>query len=351
MNEQRIQRLQTLLQRIQRKAAQPRTTAGQKFVLRGTESPRTDDVAAGPSVPASLKPLSSPMAAPPTASELARIQLKPLTTQPAQSDVVQEIQAPPSPSIEPQKAAPAADAGGFDFEERTTHQMPSSAPAGELSWSEPPQASTQAQEAAPADSSRRPRVAASIDEALAEATGDSETEIPIKTPPPESGRQPTEGPYTATAPGALASPTAEQLGETLELEEPTSEEIELDLIAEEEPSEPEELEVELPARPSMLELPDESATAEGEIFESAHRAPEHSQVLATPDEIEADDIEEVDAEPTDNTLLSDPSRLALSPEVTVRTQTNQYVPLEVLSAVRNFAPRSFVELLDASLKL
>lgn len=105
------------------------------------------------------------------------------------------------------------------------------------------------EEEEPPASSRRPKVAASMDEALAGAA-ELEREVPLKTPPPESGRQIASSPPGAQQPvplpdlsglgaadavdellGRPASPTLGQLGETVELDEPTSAPLELEHAA------------------------------------------------------------------------------------------------------------------------
>ena len=104
---------------------------------------------------------------------------------------------------------------------------------------EPPPVAIEEEE--PPASSRRPKAAASMSEALAGAAEqlDSEgREIPLKTPPPESGPQeapPVQGlgappvpeglagdgvdDLLAADPGKLEVPTPEQLGATVDLEE------------------------------------------------------------------------------------------------------------------------------------
>ena len=53
----------------------------------------------------------------------------------------------------------------------------------------------------------------------------------------------------------------------------------------------------------------------------------------------------------DDTLLSDSESLQLQPDVTHRKATDRQLAVELLQSARGFAPRSFIELLDASLKL
>jgi nicotinate-nucleotide--dimethylbenzimidazole phosphoribosyltransferase len=197
-----------------------------------------------------------------------------------------------------------------------------------LSWSEPPSIEVEIEEPPP-DSSPRARVPGSIDEALASVSVDSEPEAPVKTPPPESGRQPAEGVYTAPIP-PTAVPTPEQLGDTLELEAPTVAELELDLgPAKLEPVK-EELEVEIPKQASVLE-PISSIEPQ--------RAPEPSHVEIIPEEASAA-RQQPDAEP-----------LELQPNVTRRPAAGDSAKVQLVQSVRAFAPRSFLELLDASLKL
>jgi len=206
-----------------------------------------------------------------------------------------------------------------------------------LSWSEPPAEDLAPTVQPPPDSSRRPRIAGSIDEALAEVTDGTELEIPLKTPPPESGKQPAEGAYATSMPSA-AVPTAEQLGDTLDLEEPTVAKLELDLgQAKSEPVK-EELELDLPQQAHILEPP-----------ASEHRAhqPSHIQEIA----VESGIGVTVASVPGDDTLLSDSKSLQLQPEVTLRKATDRALAVELLQSARDFAPQSFVELLDASLKL
>jgi hypothetical protein len=113
----------------------------------------------------------------------------------------------------------------------------------------------------PPASSRRPRVASSMDEALAGAAAHME---PPMTPPPESGPAPSTGAAELVIPQAPARPasifpaveypTTEQLGQTVTLEEGPSADFELDEplseTGEDElgaPHEGAQLEAELPA--------------------------------------------------------------------------------------------------------
>jgi hypothetical protein len=249
---------------------------------------------------------------------------------------------PPPPDIEIEIETDADSAPDVATEDDIQVQVTSLRPDSDidnLSWSEPP-----APEPRVPDSSRRARVAASLDEALADAADDSR--IPIKTPPPESGRQPAEGVYAATLPteaGERSVPTVEQLGDTLELGEPTSAELELDLRRSDHGTVKEALELELPPRPSVLEPPDEQR--------APHRAPEESQVVLMPDEADTSVKSGVAPLRGDDTLLSGSEHLLAAPEVTRRPSLAPTDAVNVLSVTRTFTPQSFLELLDASLKL
>ncbi|HMJ14741.1 MAG TPA: hypothetical protein VK524_25190 [Polyangiaceae bacterium] len=183
-------------------------------------------------------------------------------------------------------------------------------------------------------SSRRARVAGSMDEALAGAAEqldqDPEREVPLKTPPPESGPQaalplppgleqpplPTE--YDSGVHPAedvkvglpAAGPTHAQLGQTIELEEPHGPDLELDMRSKVPAPELEPAEDELEAA-----LPDASV----------------ERMRPAPASLPAEEIE---------------------PERTGRPLVHSDVaPASFSRAARPFAPSTFAELLDASLAL
>lgn len=183
-------------------------------------------------------------------------------------------------------------------------------------------------------SSRRARVPASMDEALAGAAEqlqpEPEREVPLQTPPPESGPQaalplppgleqpPLPGEYDSGVHPAEevkvdlppVGPTHAQLGQTIELEAPQGPNLELDMRsrvpAPERAQDHDELEAALPdasverMRPSPSSLPPEELQAE-----RTERAQLHSDVA----------------------------------------------PASFSRAARPFAPNTFAELLDASLAL
>jgi hypothetical protein len=175
-----------------------------------------------------------------------------------------------------------------------------------------------------------------------------EREVPLKTPPPESGPQEALPP-----PGALeaprvpeirenleadisvradAGPTAEQLGDTIDLPEPSHEPLELDVAAPpvapidiEPPPVSEELEVALPRRESVG-VYDAALAPPASARDELRRYEEQAAPIEPPGKVEASGI------------VSRPEL----PGVVVSRFTE---------ASRTFVPRTFVELLDASLGL
>ena len=222
---ERISRLEGLLDRVQRNASRPRAR-------------RAAPPAKAPAPAAVAAPVAPTPPAPP-------------------------VVAAPS-SVPPWKPEPAS----------TVQQRPSTIPPEELSEDDlidvttiPPEAPAAAAPVAdeveePPASSRRSKVAESLDQAIASAAAQAdEHEVPIHTPPPESGPQEAVLPAGIEAPRAPAfgdmarapslGPTPEQLGETIELEESEGPEIEIE-VAGVAPPKPvperqvEELEVALP---------------------------------------------------------------------------------------------------------
>jgi hypothetical protein len=200
----------------------------------------------------------------------------------------------------------------------------------------------EAEEEQPPSSSRRPREPQTMDEALARATEsvdiDVEHEVPLKTPPPESGPQaamplppgleeplvPTEfdsGVHPAEQVKvdlSGAAPTNAQLGQTIELEEARGPALELDERAPSvAPPHRDELEVSLPP-PKPSEAP-----------------------ALVPAAAAAD-------------LQPEPSAAAVGvqPELTERPAiTADVSPAAFSRPAKPFTPTTFLELLDASLSL
>lgn len=187
-------------------------------------------------------------------------------------------------------------------------------------------------------SSRRPiaqqAAAEELDEASA-ALGDVGHEVPIKTPPPESGPQSATPPPLSSEPAGvhaaeaeLASanlmPTVEQLGQTLELEESAGPSLGLAQPAEPEPP-PEELEASLAVPASVREpalVPAEPPPASMPASEPAPVGP------------------------------SEPSPPApIEPAAVARPAVADAAVVEHVGVSPEFRPASFLELLDASLGL
>lgn len=182
-------------------------------------------------------------------------------------------------------------------------------------------------------SSQRPRVAASMEEALAVAPeAIEEHEVPIKTPPPESGPQ-----EAMPAPAALESPrlpdireafergpTPEQLGETIELPEPSHAHLELDVRAPEPEAQPvsEELEVSLPTREASSRY-DAGLAPPASAREEIRRFDEQA-------------AGEADLEAT---------------QIVRRRELVGTAVSRFLAKGAEFTPKSFVDLLEASLRL
>lgn len=213
------------------------------------------------------------------------------------------------------------------------------------------------EEIEPPASSRRPKVAGSMDEALAGAAElemDQGREIPLKTPPPESGRQvsgpPAQGLHQSAPPADLdagvdelleadissgtkhakpGGPTPEQLGQTIDLEESAGAPLELETPAQPpEPTKPEELEAPLPAR---------------EVHGS------YSAGLAPPPEAHA----ELEARRRgEGEPAAPPPAGKVEPEAVQRPAVAASGPAAgFVAAHRDFKPETFLELLDASLSL
>jgi hypothetical protein len=258
----------------------------------------------------------------------------------------------------------------------------------------------------PPASSSRSKIAGTLDEALARAAEQIELEegreVPLKTPPPESGPQaavamPTgihaplapdieellEADILPTGAARAAVPTAEQLGQTIDLDEARGPSLELDQPAafapvplqDDVPSE--ELEVTLPGREfgggyqDDLQPPpdaqrdldahrrrvgDDSVPAPPESLGQYPSQPSAAQVEALAPLI-APPIMAPPAVTTDShfesvsTVTVDaPSNVELAPELLARPDIG---PSAVAKFVRVEAPRpkTFMELLDTSLAL
>ncbi len=227
--------------------------------------------------------------------------------------------------------------------------------AGDLDFEEEPPASSQR------------KVASSMDEALAAAAAqlDAEREVPIKTPPPESGPQAAPPPAGLSAPAAPdvdallgqeldiptharghEGPTTEQLGQTIDLEEGGAGPA-LELAEQQQASAPpaafEELEVALPGRDAGGGYHDDLQPPPEALDElEAHRRRQEDDIPPPPESL----AQLPSIQPGPNVEIVQ----AAGPEVVARP-----IPVgspETFSTVRDsFSPSSFVQLLDASLSL
>lgn len=293
---EQIAKLESLLARIQRNAAKPRVAAqpavtAQPAVVAAPEpapaampapQPPSDDAVPIPLVavaPASRAP--EEVAAVPVATEAPAVEVQttsdyPIAEELTEDDLVEINSQPPpaalaTPEPEPLAAAPVS-LEEPSVPEPSTVAEPPTVPRDELDFEEEDETAARAEPEAepeqPPASSKRPKVPTSMDEALAAAAaqlGTEEHEVPIKTPPPESGPQEAVPLPAGLSPAPLPDvddmleaevpaargPTPEQLGETIELDETRGPDLELDLAPQPTPppvSETSELEAPLPQR-------------------------------------------------------------------------------------------------------
>lgn len=375
----RVQKLEALLERVRRN----RTATPQRAAAAVTTPLALEGVpAAAPSPRAPVTPPFPPVApaptppSPPTMASAPSDAPAPTTPgwQPEPGSAVQT-----RPGTLPPESIPAEEISDDDLLEVTTippdaaQSVPPAAEATyaeadepELIVSEPPEAEPPVVEPPVLEPDTMEvseitavgvRVSAStLDEALASAaelegdTLEGEREVPIKTPPPESGPQealPPTGLEAARTPDVAEleadlmsppsmGPTAEQLGETIELEPPRGPELEIDVTVEEapvslEPVPAEELEVALP-RPSM---------PSGLYDVTAPPPPQY------PDPALAEGPSSV-AEPRDMVTIPVHVPSVDSPARTARPALGATDVAQVALATPA-SSRSFVELLDASL--
>ena len=376
--QDRVARLESLLERIRTNATLPRPSA--------TASPAAPVIAKAPEP----KPVSEPSAAsapitqepatfdretappqpppflepPPLVVQPAAVEPPPLVTEaPALPTPTPAWAAEPPSAVQPRPTTPPEELSDDDLLEVTT--LPPApvepAPPAELAASAPDEAAYEEEEQPPA-SSRRSKVAETLDEALAGAAQlDEEREVPVKTPPPESGPQEAL-PAGLEAPGVpdvdrleadlmgppSMGPTAEQLGETIELDEPVGPQLEIDVaVAAAAPPEPErppeELEVTLPRGP----MP--SGTYDVEV----PNAPVEIEVSDAEPTLPPIDMPPVSREfvPTVPAASASPGeRVELSAERTLRPQHGATDVARVVLAPQSTS-KNFVELLDISLSL
>jgi hypothetical protein len=271
----------------------------------------------------------------------------PAPSTPAPPTPVPAVAAPPTP---PPPAPPPLEASIPPFRPEpgsSVQARPSSIPPEELSEDDlvevttippaPAAASSSIpatdEEEPPASSRRSKVVAESLDQAIANAASQAdEHEVPIHTPPPESGPQEAVLPVGLDSPRTpefaelsrppSLGPTPEQLGETIDLDEAEGPAIEIEvggLPAPEPKTErpPEELEVALP----RAEMP--SGTYDVEVSVPEQAAPAVPTVTAGSERI--------------------------VPELTARPAAEAEITHVV--RVTEKAPDTFAELLETSLRL
>jgi hypothetical protein len=254
-----ISRLERLLARVQKNASAPRAA-------------RTVQVAA----PVAVAPAAAP---PPRPSEdEAPIPLVAVARAPEEVSSVRVAPAAPAVEVSPE---PAEELTEDDLVEINSVPPPAVAEAPPVVEAAPPIVESvpappaddidfddEEEEEQPPASSKRSKVPTTMDEALAAAAaqlGAEEHEVPIKTPPPESGPQEAVPLPAGLAPAPVPDvddmleadlppahgPRPEQLGQTIDLEEARGPALELDLGRKATPApvqETSELEAPLPAR-------------------------------------------------------------------------------------------------------
>lgn len=393
--QDQVGKLQGLLERIRRNAGKPRVKSSSGVALSApaaappvaAASPATlndgvDDLLAAPAPALTPSPLPVEVdvqleSVPPAQEEAIPLVAATRPEPPVEDTLgldseVSEVRITTvtrEPAVEVTVAAIEAEAEAISPEELSEEDLVEVTDATSV----PPAAATDLDidfededEQPPASSQRK--VASSMDEALAAAAAqlDAERDVPLKTPPPESGPQAAPMPAGLAAPAApdvdallggeldiptraeatASGPTPEQLGQTIDLEEARGPLLELaeSQGASGPASAPlEELEVTLPGwRPGAryddkLQPPPE-ALAELE----AHRLRQEQEAVPPPPESLAQ-LPSV-------TPAAAPEVVAAGPEVVARPLPVGS-PESFGSAREAFRPSSFVELLDASLSL
>lgn len=376
----RINQLQSLLERVRKNAAAPRTrrvappppapisdTMVRSFERAREPEPEDDvpvplvRVASAPMAAPAPVPAPPPLVEPPSPTPFS------MTTEVAAVDFVESV--PPEP---------VADA---DVEDLSSDLLESLPPPAETAWAGAVETSTELRvDEEPPISSQRPRRPSGLEDTLSESASDA----PLMTPPPESGAQEappppppgmfapgipdvgsllddSAGPISRAATGEGPSP--EQIGESVELDEREGPSIELAESATTSVSIPpnEELEATLDAPPSAG------------IYDDALMPPPGAR-----DELEAHDRRfsptGTPAAPPEVTP-SMPAEASLRPALPREVQAAPYVPPSAAEATGfaapevfspampsggapelrmpapSFQPQSFLELLDASIAL
>jgi hypothetical protein len=436
---QDVTRLEELLARVQRNAAQPRAPRA-AFASAPQAAPAPAPVAfCPPPFVASPAPAPTPVFTPPAA---AFSPPPPVSSSPAFTDSVDDLLADPFPASSappppmqgevledpmPHVAATPEHISGVMpvaeltneppeelLEDDIVEMSPTAAPVEavvpaqrstlddvDLDFDDEDEAQRDASEEEPPASSSRSKIAGTMDEALARAAEQMEIqegrEVPLKTPPPESGPQAAMAPLPAgihapPAPdidelleadilpahgsGAHAVPTTEQLGQTIDLEEARGPHLELDHPVAAAPhtadSPSEELEVTLPRREfgggyqddlmpppearqdldahlqrvgdDAIPPPPESLGQYPSLQPSANTSGTFAAAIAPIVTTESP------SEAVSMVTIEAPANAEFAPELLARPELG---PSPVAKFIRADAPRpsTFLELLDASLSL
>jgi hypothetical protein len=236
-------------------------------------------------------------------------------------------------------------------------------PAAEASEPPPPAAAKAdfgldfEEEEEPPASSRRP-IASSMDQALSDA---AEREVPLKTPPPESGPQEASIPPSPEVdellnPGASEQaaieegiPTSAQLGNTVTLEEGGPADLEVETGSEDDgPS------VEVTMHADELELPQREAAG---TYDASLAPPSDAELELTRHRNEQAAREALNEELSEmppiprSTPPPAASQEEAGPQVFERPKVHVRGVTSIVGAAQRFQPKTFLELLDASLKL
>lgn len=196
-------------------------------------------------------------------------------------------------------------------------------------------------------SSRRPKLPEQTKLTASTADLQQDREVPLHTPPPESGRQitaPVQIPAQGAPPRDLLQvgeeisprplgpgPTPEQLGETIDLDEPLGGDLELQ--ASEAPT---------PPPPRRDELEHEPPTGSPGAYDSSLEAPSTAAEDLVRHRAREADVREVPAALPP--VAAGPSAVVERPVLDAR-------PMEITGVASPATPRSFRELLDGSLAL
>lgn len=389
-NQDRLQQLEALLDRVRRRATEARRPISRLFGAAPTRSaPQKDE----PTLPPVREIAREPVVAappPPPAPAPAPAAFVPFTVVPATLELVD---TPPPEELDEDDL----------LDEIPSDMLESVPPSGGTGDRETYDQSLDREE--PPASSQRPRAPGALldDEPLL----DEGREVPLKTPPPESGPQeapiptgfgaphapdldqfeadllPAGTPGSAAASGfesleqpfgavslqmpAVAGPTVEQLGQTIELEEGSAgQSLELDAPATPPPpasAKAEELEVPLPARESAGRYDDElMPPPEAREDLDAHREKVGDRDSFAPEAATTTPFKELSpslpAAPTVHTLPAIGELPAAEfspppgPEIVGRPPLESGVVFSMKpSDQRPVTPSTFLELLDSSIAL